>query len=541
MRSIYCPGKLAFTEDLNDLYVDKSMLIDIVNSRINGTKRYLCVTRPRRFGKTFAADMLTAYYDRSCNSESLFAPLKIGKSASFRQHLNQYHVLRLDASSYITEDTTCIVDNKNVPRVNLLQLMKTSILNELLAEYPEFSTEEPTLLDILSKIVSATGTKFVVILDEWDAFLREFPDNGELKRTFLLFLRSTFKVPLSNAVFAAVYMTGIMPIKRYDTDTALSNFIEVTMLSPTATANLFGFTEEEARQYLSGSDLSFDDIAAWYDGYLVEGLHVFNPFSIFMAKENKKIGNYWVQTSSYEALLQYICMDFDGLYGNIDSLMKWAPVDVDVETFSNDLSQIKTKEHVLTILIHLGYLTYDSSTKTVSIPNREIYWQFKNTITENKWSELYKKIERSDKLLAAILSEKADKAADLIAESHEECSALTTYNNHEALKSTIREALLTTADAYIRWEEFPSGKGIADILYLPKKHIRTPAILIELKMNRSANSAIEQIKSKNYPARLKDYGGEILLVGISYNSKKRTHKCVIERYDTNKGTLITKS
>ena len=201
-------------------------------------------------------------------------------------------------------------------------------------------------------------------------------------------------------------------------------------------------------------------------------------------------------------------------------------------------SEIKSKDDVLTLLVHLGYLTYNPSTKMVSIPNREIYYQFKRTIKQSKRTELYQKIARSDQLLEAILAKNAAQAADLIAQSHDACSSLTTYNNHEALKSAIREALLTAADTYLRWEEFPSGKGIADILYLPKKYTRTPAILIELKMNRSAKSAIKQIKDRNYPERLKNYGGEILLVGISYNSKNQKYKCLIETFDTAKGELL---
>ena len=514
------------------------MLIDMVNARINRSKRYLCVTRPRRFGKTFAAKMLTAYYDRSCDSEALFAPLKISQSPSFRQHLNQYHVLRLDGTRYINQDTVSYDEENQVPKVDLVQAMASAIREELLSVYPDAGTETSDLLSILMNIVSATGAKFIVILDEWDAFLREFPDNNELKKSYLLFLRGLFKVPESDYLFASVYMTGILPIKRYNTESALSDFTEITMLSPMATADLFGFTEEEVRQYLSSTNLPFEDVAAWYDGYQVRDMHIFNPFSISMAKEMGEISSYWVQSSSYETLKYYINIDFEGLYGDIDNLMKGIPVSFDSASFSNDLSEIKLKDDVLTLLVHLGYLTFDPSTKKVSIPNREIYYQFKRTIKQSKRTELYQKIARSDQLLEAILAKNAARTAELIAESHDACTSQAGYSNHEALKSAIREALITAADTYLRWEEFPSGKGIADILYFPKKYTRTPAILIELKMNRSANSAIKQIKDKNYPERLKDYGSEILLVGISYYSKSQKHKCVIERFDMKNGTLL---
>ena len=538
MRAIYCPGNQAFTETLNALYVDKTMLIDLVNARINSPDRYICVTRPRRFGKTFAAKMLTAYYDRSCDSEALFAPLKISKSPSFLQHLNKYHVLRLDGTSWISDETYRLVDGKRIPKIDLVKAMRSDIREELLTEYPKAGTKKSRLITILKNIVSATGTKFIVILDEWDAFLREFPDNEQLKDSYLSFLRGLFKVPESDSLFAAVYMTGILPIKRYNTESALSDFTEITMLSPVATADLFGFTEEEVRQYLSDTNLSFEDVAAWYDGYQVRGLHIFNPFSISKAREMEEIGDYWVQSSSYESLLKYISMNFEGLYDDIDNLLKGIPASFDPAYFANDLSEINSKDDVLTLLVHLGYLTFDPSTKKVLIPNHEIYSQFKRTIRLSKRTELYQKIERSDQLLKAILVQNAPQTADLIAQSHAACSSLTTYNNHEDLKSTIREALLTAADSYLRWEEFPSGKGIADILYFPKKYTRSPAILIELKMNRSTKSAIKQIKDRNYPERLMGYGGEILLVGISYYSKSQKHKCIIERFDMKNGTLI---
>ena len=538
MRTIYCPGNLSFAEDLNDLYVDKTMLIDTVNARINGPKRCLCVTRPRRFGKTFAADMLTAYYDRSCDSESLFAPLKIGKSVSFRQHLNQYHVLRLDATRYISNQTACLIEGKLVPKVDLVERMRTSILRELLAAYPEASTKSTQLLTVLSYIVSETGTKFVVVLDEWDAFLREFPDSEDLKNSYLLFLRSLFKVPVTSSLFAAVYLTGVLPMKCFQSDFAPNNFQEITVLSPMATADLFGFTEEETRQYLSDSDLSLDDITAQYDGYQVEEVRVFNPFSISRARDMEEIGYHWARTCSFDALLHYITMDLNGLSEDIERLMAGIPVAVNAETASNGSFAVKTREHILTLLVLLGYLTYDSRTNTVRIPNHEIYWLFKTTITENKWPVLCPKIERSDKILAVILSEEAGRVAELIGESHEACSAQAAYGDHEVLKNTIREALLTAADAYDRWEAFPPRNGLAAILYLPKKHVHAPAILVELKVTRSSKSAIKQIKSLNSPAGLKDYSGEILLVGVSYNPKSRTHKCGIERYNTGKRTLI---
>ena len=324
---------------LNIPYVDKTMLIETVNAKIDTPDRFLCVTRPRRFGKTFVAKMLTAYYDRSCDSESLFAPFKISKSPSFRKHLNQYHVLRLDATRYISNKTTYLMDGKRIPKVDLVQTMESAILAELLAEYPEAADKSSELLTVLNHIVSTTGVKFIVILDEWDAFLREFPDNDDLKDSYLLFLRSLFKVPDTDYVFAAVYMTGILPIKRCKTQSALSNFTEITMLSPRATADLFGFTEEEVRQYLRGTDLSFEDVAAWYDGYQVRDMHIFNPFSISRAKEMGEISSYWVQSSSYETLKYYINIDFEGLYGDIDNLMKGIPVSFHSASFSNDLSE----------------------------------------------------------------------------------------------------------------------------------------------------------------------------------------------------------
>ncbi len=491
-------GSRSFREGLSGPYVDKTMLIDFVNARINGPRRCLCVTRPPGFGKTCNADMLTAYYDRSCDSEALFAPLKIGQSASFRQHLNRYHVLRLDASSYITGETCSLIDGKPAPKIDLVHAVRASICEELLIAYPEASSGESDLVQILMHIVSETGAKFVVILDKWDAFLRAFPDNEDLKLTYLLFLRSLFKAPHTWMLFAAVYLTGILPMTRTKIECAPNNFIPINLFTPATTADLFGFTVAEVRQYLSGTDLSFDDVAAWYGGYQVGGRPVFPPSSVRAAKESGNIGAHRNAADFREILQQ--CTDLDGLPGCLDSLLQGIPVAVDVGIFPNDPSKIKSEDDALTFLIHLGYLTYDASTKTVRIPNREIYSLIKSTLMGDRQSAFYSKIARSDQLLAAILSQDTGKAADLLAQSHEACSSQAAYSDHETLKTAIREALLTAADTSDRWEGFPARKGLAAILYLPKQHIRAPAILIELRVHHSAGAAIRQIKARNcYP------------------------------------------
>ena len=350
--------------------------------------RYMCVTRARRFGKSVAVKMLNAYYDRSCESRSLFEGLEISKQADFEKNLNRFPVLYLDMTDFVTK----YGDNEH-----LIDRIKHDICEELLSIYNNVSMNaNDDLMDLLVNIVNQTGKKFVCLIDEWDALCREGYET--LMDEYVDFLRRLFKGSKTEYVFACVYITGILPIKRYNTQSALNNFEEYTMLSPAQLAPYFGFTEKEVAGLCQDSGMDARQMKLWYDGYeLGSEKAIYNPFAVMRALKRKSFASYWASTNTFESLIQYITMNFDGLKDDVVSLLNDIPVKVNSLRFSNDMHKIDCKDDVLTLLCHLGYLSFNTETKCANIPNYEVRQEFETAIADSGWSEAPKSIAVSSK------------------------------------------------------------------------------------------------------------------------------------------------
>ena len=267
----------------------------------------------------------------------------------------------------------------------------------------------------------------------------------------------------------------------------------------------------------------------WYDGYFVGGIHVYNPKSVMESILRDKFSSYWTKTETYEALRDYIDMNFDGLKDAVVNMLGGAACEVDTGSFQNDMTSMKSKDDVLTLLIHLGYLAYDEDEQSVRIPNVEVRQEFVRAIKNGNRTELMKAIQRSDEILQATWQKDGDSVAELINEIHDEDTASLFYNNEQALRSVIKMAYLSSLDDYTRVEEMPAGKGIADMIFYPKKETQVPALIVELKWDKTKEDAVEQMKEKKYVRALKHFQGEVLLVGINYNHTTREHSCLIER------------
>lgn len=502
-------------------YVDKSTLIAFINHTLGTKDKLTCVSRPRRFGKSFAAQMLCAYYDKSCDSRALFTGLEIAKDKSFEKHLNKYPVIYLDITWFIS----------NVANIkNTVSYLQKDVMKELRAVYPKMPHEE-TLPKTLSKIAEATENKFIIIIDEWDALFREAKDDANLLEEYIQLLRGLFKSSLTDKSIEAAYMTGILPIKKYGTQSALTDFAEYTMLQPGPLAEYVGFTEYEVQSLCREYDMDFDETKYWYDGYSFNQIKsVYSPNSVMKAIKMGEHNSYWTQTETYESLKSYIEMDIDGLKEAIIQMLSGAHFPIDIGTFQNDMTSIKSKDDILTLLVHLGYLAYHSKDKTVSIPNEEVRQEFIRTVTSSKYSEAAKLIMDSEKLLQATLNMDNETVATAIEAAHSAGTAPLFYNNEQALRSVIKFAYISCVDNFLRIEELPTGTGIADVIYLPKKTSSMPIMLVELKWNKSAKSAIKQIKDRNYPQLLEGFGNNILLVGINYDETSKKHTCIIEKH-----------
>lgn len=519
------PGNDGFQMIRKGNYVDKTGMIDIINSRLGTPERFTCVSRPRRFGKSFAAKMLCAYYDKSCDSKTLFSGLKISRKKSFLEHLNRYNVLYLDITWFIAN----VRDKKDT--VSYLQKI---VLSELYAIYPSVCPVDETLPMMLSAIARTTGEKFIVIIDEWDALFREQKDDDELQKSYIELLRGLFKSQETDRMIEAAYITGILPIKKYGKQSALSDFLEYTMVQPEPMEEYVGFTEREVKDLCENTELDFEKFKFWYDGYVLgDGVHIYNPKSVMEAVMRKRLRNYWTQTETYESLKMYIDLNEDGLKEAVVQMLGGAHIPIVTETFQNDMVHINSKDDVLTLLVHLGYLAYDSEKQTVYIPNKELQQEFIRTVKVGKHREVAKLIASSDRLLEDTLNMKEEKVAEAIQKAHRIGTAPLYYNNEQALRSVIRAAYYSAVDEYQEIQELPSGKGYADVVFLPVKGSDKPALLIELKWNKTADGAILQIKEKRYPEILERLATEILLVGINYDEKTQVHTCTIEKYEKN--------
>ena len=520
------PDNSAFQVALNsEIYVDKTGMLEYTNKVMNTLQGYICNSRPRRFGKSVTANMLAAYYSKGCDSREMFSTLKISESIGFKKNINKYDVIHLDIQwciepaggsenvmSYITEKTIC----------------------ELREYYPnELSEKIKSLPEALSVINSMNGTKFIIIIDEWDIIIRDEANNKKVQEEYINFLRAMFKGVEPTKYIGIAYLTGILPIKKLKTQSALNNFKQYTMLTPGPLAEYIGFTEEEVKKLCDRYGQDFYKVKRWYDGYKLGRYHIYNPNAVVSLMIEGEFRSYWSETGSYRIIVPLINMDFDGLKSAVIEMLAGGSVEIDVTSFQNDTVNFEDKDDILTYLIHLGYLAYNQKREMAFVPNEEIREELFRAIKKKKWNEFIEFQQKSLELLEATLELDSVRVAAEIEEIHTNYASAIQYNDENSLSSVLSIAYLGAMQYYFKpVRELPTGKGFADFIFIPKpEHINNyPAIVVELKWNKKAETAIKQIKDKNYPDVVKQYTGDILLVGISYEKKTKQHECAIEKY-----------
>lgn len=515
------PSNDKFRESVNsNIYIDKTELIQYTNSSMGTMNKNICVSRPRRFGKSVAANMLTAYYSSGCDSKKLFQGLKIAQDADFERYLNQYDVIAVNMQEFLSRTHAVTA---------MLERLNKLVVRDLQRAYPNVDYfDKEDLIQSMQDVYEETGHPFIMIIDEWDCVLREYKQNEEAQKYYLDFLRDLLK---DKGNIHLVYMTGILPIKKYGTHSALNMFDEFSMIHAGPLARFFGFTEEELKTLCGKYGMDYEEEKSWYDGYRLKGAgSIYNPRSVISSIQFGDYGDYWNQTETFEALKIYIDMNFEGLRDDILMMMSGEHADVNVGSFTNDMATFSSKHDVLTLLIHLGYLGYDSDAGQVFIPNHEIMNEYVNVIQTAEWGEVSKALELSKKTLHAIWDQREAEVASLIENSHVETSMLQ-YNDENALSYTLSLALYAARNYYTVHRELAGGKGFADLVFIPRKRFADrPALLVELKWDESAESAIVQIKEKGYVCALEEYRNNLLLVGINYDKKTKKHRCKIERY-----------
>lgn len=538
------PGVGSFREALNSkIYVDKTEMVQYTNSVVNTKQKYLSISRPRRFGKSYAADMLAAYYG-SPECRELFSKCKLSEHDGWDKYLGQFDVIRLVMTDFIREGAD----------VNAaLKKMSKRILIDLEDKYPEVSNDPDDLIYSMERYYKKKGRSFVIIIDEWDSVFRECREDDKGQKRYLDFLRDWLK---DKDYVALAYMTGVLPIKKYGKHSALNMFDEYSIITPMQLAPYTGFTEEEVRELCREYGRDLDRIREWYDGYDVSDVippdpehevqketgkeipatrySIYSPLSVVKAVSTGYIQNYWNKTETYEALAEYIRMNMDGLKDAVALMMDGGAVKADLSTYQNDMTTFTCRDDILALLIHLGYLKYNLETREVRIPNKEILDEFKASTKSEEWVDVFRSFKTSLKLLDAIWAGDEETTAELMEEAHDR-SANKTYNDEAALSYGIQYALYAAQKYYTTIQELDSGKGFADIVYLPSpKYPDKPALLVELKYNKDVKTAADQVRARNYPQVLEHYKNNLLIVSVNYNKETKgegfkKHSCRIEK------------
>ena len=523
MGVYFNPNNGSFTCDKNSkIYIDKTGLLEYLNGVLGTNSKCIALSHARRFGKSHAAGMIDAYYSLGCDSSKLFDDTKIAECADYRKHLNKYNVIHLDISSVW-----------DFHKEDLVESIHQRVCEDLQKEYADSLNYDKDLYLLLQEVYDRTNIPFVIIIDEWDCVIRNSNDS-EIVHRYLQFLHSLFKSEESKGFLALAYITGILPIKKIKDESALNNFDEYTMLKSNPITQYFGFTEKEVRILCEEYDMDFKTTKAWYNGYLIDGIHMYNPNSVSMAMKKKDFDSYWKNTSSFASINTFITMNYAGLKDDIITMLSGGKVMVEPESFQNDLSEIHSKDDALTALIHLGYLGYDADRKSAYIPNYEVGKAFQMALKTGEWSEISRAISRCDELLMATIDGNENKVAEIVELAHETYTSVLNYNDENSLSCVLTMAYFTAPAYYEIIREHPAGKGYADFIFKPRANAGwRPAMVVELKYNKSADTAIRQIKEKRYHGALSGYGERILLVGIGYDAEgkdKKHHTCTIEEW-----------
>lgn len=494
-----------------DLYVDKSMLIEAVSKKLHTNDQYLCITRPRRFGKTLNASMLAAYYQKGCDSDRLFQGMQIASSPAYGLHQNRYGVIHIDFSRMPD-----LCESYRDYVTNILQGLR----GDLKEAYPKLKEKEYTQI---SHMFRDTGDTFVFILDEWDSvFYQKFMSEDD-RNAYLLFLKGLLK---DQPYVELAYMTGVLPIAKYSSGSELNMFDEYHFMNDTVYDRYFGFDEEEVRALCrKRPGLSYDELEKWYDGYCFsDGKSLFNPRSVTKALTRGICLNYWTETGPMNEIAECIEHNVDEVREDIVKLVAGIPVEAVLNGYSAVEQQLNSRDEILSAMVVYGFLAYHNGILT--IPNHELMEKYQSVLTRNSMGEVKEIVDTSQKMLEATLKGDERLVADILESVHDKEIPFLNYNDENSLSCVITLCYLYARKDYQIERELKCGKGYCDYIFLPKNNGKT-AVILELKVGGTPEQALTQIKDRQYIRRVKSCR-EVLLVGISYDEKKR-HRCRIER------------
>ncbi len=543
----YLNGKAALSlyesEVESDYFVDKSLLLKELFPLVDAGNKHICITRPRRFGKSIMAAMVAAFFGKGEDSSEVFDSLKIAKektdeksvtkekTVSYKKYMNQYNVIYIN---FIKPSSTCKSYSE------FISWVERRLSLDLHKEFPDVDfLEGASPLDDLSVIYEETREKFIIVIDEWDCIFHKDYISDNDRKSFINWLAALTK---DTGYVALTYMTGVLPIAKYSSGSTINNFYEYTMATQAKYSEYFGFSDEEVdmlyERYLKIEDnplVDREDLRFWYDGYCTaSGIKLYNPRSVVLALTNNCLGSYWTNTGPYDELSRYIVNDVDGLKKDIALMVAGEPVKANVEEFAATAMNLSTKDEVFSAMVVYGFLNYENG--KVHIPNKELMDEFSKTIQKRRdFGYVNRLALESELMLQATLKGDTKTMEDILQFAHDTETPLLDYNNETELTAIVNLVYLSARDTYNVEREDKAGEGYVDFIFYPKK-TGNDGIILELKVDDTPEAAIRQIKDRNYAlkfvgriAEKERYTGNVLLVGIGYDKKNKDHHCKVER------------
>lgn len=511
-------------------FVDKTLLLEELIPLLCQEQRFVCITRPRRFGKTVMANMIGAFFQKGADSCDIFDNLLIAGKEDYKNHLNRHNVIFIDFSEM---PENCSSYSQYISRI--LSGLKQDLSNA----FPELDIDkEKSVWDILTAVFEKNGQKFIFIMDEWDAVFHMSFITEDNRKEYLQFLKLLLK---SKSYVELAYITGILPIAKYSSGSELNMFQEYDMATKIRYSEYFGFLDSEIdmlyERYTKNTvnpRITRQELKEWYDGYhTASGERLYNPRSVVCALSDGQLASYWTSSGPYDEIFYYIRNDLEHIRDDLALMVCGESVDARIGEFAAFSMDLKTKNQIYSAMVVYGLLTYDDG--RVLIPNRELMLKYDELLqTEDSLGYVYRLAARSEQMLKATLAGDTDTMAEVLEYAHDTEIPVLSYNHETELAAVVNLVYLAARDRYRVEREDKAGKGFVDFIFYPLRR-NDPCMILELKVDHTPEEAIHQIKEKKYISRfsgklgeLPQYTGRILAVGVGYKKKTKQHLCAVE-------------
>lgn len=534
---IYLNSRLAYTlyksETEKPYFVDKSKMLEELFPLVQTGNNHICITRPRRFGKTVMANMIASFFSNTYNSQDIFQSLQIAKSEEYDKYRNQFPVIHI---SFNELGGRCNSYEKYIDRI------EKRLIKDIKKEYPktEIDEEAGAAEALLELYAEDDAAQFVFVLDEWDFIFHQNFTSENDKRDYLTFLRNLLK---DRPYVRLAYMTGILPIAKYSSGSELNMFSEFTMASEERFSEYFGFTEKEVdllflryqERTERSKQVTREGLKDWYDGYHTKaGERLYNPRSVVMSLSNNNLGNYWTSSGPYDEIYYYIEHNVDAVRDDLARMVSGIPVSVKIREYAAASQELKTKEEIFSAMLVYGFLSYENG--KISIPNMELEDKFAEMLKrEPSLGYVYRLAKESQRMLQATLAGDTKTMEEILELVHDKEVPILSYNHETELAAVVNLIYLAARDTYRVEREDKAGKGYVDFIFYPETDKSADYVILELKVDHTPEEAIRQIREKKYALRFQGkigeipgYSGRILAVGISYEKTLKKHSCRVE-------------